>query len=217
MHTPARRIARRLPTAALALSLLAQTACAHHDITLDRATLVPSEAARVSARNLVPDAARYPEVADQLAHAQAVYQHQRARLETRRDTLRSRKRSMGMLAFGALATTALGVGASAIYASPDDADAALQYGGTAALGGLAVGSSLQLAANAQEDPSAVDAKIQHLDQLYASMLQSLRQTSLNTAACASNPNAAPASNPSSQMGATIETFITSALAIHVKG
>ena len=75
------------------------------------------------------------------------------------------------------------------------------------MGGVGLGTGLQIGALIQEDVATVDIKIQQLETEYESMLNEVRMRS-----------AQPASDDNSAMiGAKIENFINKALQINVKG
>ena len=188
--------------------------CASGYTIVDRSSLKVSPNSRISAKNLVPRAAEFPAVVEQLGLAQEVYQKQLFLLKERRNKLRARKRYLNASSFGTFAATSMGVGLVAIQSSDADAPEKLERAGYAALGGLAVGTLLQVAGYMQEDSSSVDSKVRHLELLYDTMIERLRQLSYRMKASSEGTRA---DDVSSEMGAAIEGFITQALAINVKG
>lgn len=197
----------------LAVSLVG--GCASPSTILDRSTLEVSPAARVSARNLVPDVEKFPTVADHLSLAQEIYQRQLYLLKERRNRIRSRRRNLGLLSFAVLAAGALIVSASTM-----SSERTTWIG----LGSLGVGTAAQVGSLMQEDTSAIDAKVDQLELLYDTMLRRLRELGAQAAAPVCDPSTedcpvvvAPATDLAAQMGQAIEDFVGAALAINVKG
>tara|TARA_R110002096_G_scaffold436021_1_gene665230 strand:- start:101778 stop:102401 length:624 start_codon:yes stop_codon:yes gene_type:complete len=198
----------------LVITLIA-TGCGSTYTNVDRSTLEISQNSKLSARNLVPRASEFPSVVEQLALAQEVYQKQLFLLKDRRNKLRARKRYLNAFSFGTFAATTIGVGAAAIHSSDDNAGANLQRAGYAALGGLAVGTLSQVAGFMQDDASSVDGKVRHLELLYDTMIERLRQLTYRDGI--QQVAGTPGPDTASNMGAAIESFITQALAINIKG
>lgn len=198
----------------LLISLFA-TGCGSAYTILDRSTLEVSPNSKISARNLVPRASEYPSVVEQLALAQEVYQKQLFLLKERRNKLRARKRYFNAFSFGTFAATSIGVGAASIQSSEADAGDNLQKAGYAALGGLAVGTLFQVAGFMQENASSVDGKVRHLELLYDTMIERLRQLTYRDSVRKDEAGSGP--DTASDMGAAIESFVTQALAINIKG
>ena len=182
---------------------------------LDRSTLEVSPNSKISARNLVPRASEYPSVVEQLALAQEVYQKQLFLLKERRNKLRARKRYFNAFSFGTFAASSIGVGAASIQSSEADAGTNLQKAGYAALGGLAVGTLFQVAGFMQENASSVDGKVRHLELLYDTMIERLRQLTYRDGVRQGEASSGP--DTASDMGAANESFVTQALAINIKG
>lgn len=204
---------RIFPAVTLAIALA--SGCTSAYTILDRSSMEISPNSRISAKNLVPRAAEYPAVVDQLAIAQEVYQQQLLLLKERRNKLRARKRSLNAFSFGAFAATTVGIGIAAIESSAADAPDNLKTAGLVALGGMAVGTVLQVAGYMQEGSSSVDSKVRHLELLYDTMIERLRQ--LTYRRDATSLENAPSSHAAADMGTAIESFITQALAINIKG
>ncbi len=196
------------------VALLA-TACGSSYTILDRSSLEVSPNSRISAKNLVPRAAEFPDVVDQLAIAQEVYQQQLLLLKERRNKLRGRKRTLSAASFGTFAATSVGIGTSAILSGETDAPDNLKTAGLVSLGGLALGTVFQIASFMQEDSSSVDAKVRHLELLYDTMIERLRQ--LTYRRDATSADNLPTSHAGADMATAIESFITQALAINIKG
>lgn len=205
-------------TAASFSLTLAMAGCGSEYTIVDRSTLDPSPSSRVSARNLLPDAARSQAVAEHLALANEVYARQLMLLKQRRNKLRSRRRWLNVGSFAVLAGGAAGVGTTAMRNHEDSGSSRdLEVAGVTALGSLALGTMLQVAGYMQEDVSAVDERIRHLQLSYDGMLDRIR--SLDLGLPPASPGAAPAPTPShdSEIGTIIERFIGDALQINVKG
>jgi hypothetical protein len=177
---------------------------------IDRSQIQVSDNSRIVARNLVPGA-NGAAVAEHLALAQEIYQKQLASLKERRDSLRSRSRILGATSYATFAVTTLGVGAAAIAARGDD-HVTLERAGYGALGGLALGTLLEVFGYMQEEPASIDAKVRHLQGAYDTMLERLRVLGERAA----QPGA-DARDAQSDMAATIEQFIGQAVSIDVKG
>lgn len=189
--------------------------CGSEYTILDRTTLAVSDASRISARNMVPQARKYPTVVEQLGLAEEVYGKQLMLLKSRRNKLRSRRRYLGAFSFGTMAATSLGVGMIAIGSDDSGSSNDLQMGGAAALTGLAIGTILQFTSYMQEAPEAVDDKIRLLDTLYRSMIDQLK--AVGEKAMMAPVEGRTEDDIESEMGRVIQTFINQALAINVKG
>ena len=115
---------------------------------------------------------------------------------------------MDLASYCILAATGVVAGSLSLYASSgDNHSSSLKIGGGTAMGGVGLGTGLQIGALIQEDVATVDIKIQQLETEYESMLNEVRMRS-----------AQPASDDNSAMiGAKIENFINKALQINVKG
>jgi hypothetical protein len=197
---------------ALMTSAALLAGCGSEYTIVDRSTLEPSNSSRLSARNLLPDGARTQAVSEHLALANEVYSRQLTLLKQRRNKLRSRRRWLGLGSFTALAGGATGVGISAMRSDDATSKKDLEYAGMAAIGSLAVGTFLQVAGYMQEDVSAVDERIRHLQMSYDGMLDRIRGLSELPTGAAGAPTAMDA-----EIGTIIERFIGDALQINVKG
>jgi hypothetical protein len=178
--------------------------CASEYTVVDRSSLVVSENARVSAASLLPGASRNPRAASHLALAEEVYQKQLDLLKERRNKVRARRRSLNLLSYGVLAAAGIVAGAVALGSSSQEMQ---KVGGGLALGGVGLGTGLQIGGLMQEEVATIDDKIRHLQSIYDSMVESVRvlagqpQSDQNEAA----------------IGSAIEAFINQALQINVKG
>jgi hypothetical protein len=178
--------------------------CGSEYTIVDRSSLTISENARLSAASVLPGGPRNARAASHLALAQEVYQKQLDLLKERRNKVRARRRSLNLLSYGVLAAAGIVAGAVALSASSPSAQHA---GGGIALGGVGLGTGLQIGGLMQEDVSAIDDKINHLQSLYDSMLERVR-------VMAAQPQT---EQTDAAIGAAIETFINQALQINVKG
>ena len=194
---------------AILLVIVCAAGCGSEYTIVDRSTLAPSTSARLSARNLLPDAARSQAVSEHLALANEVYSQQLTLLKARRNKLRARKRWLNIGSFTALAGGAAGVGVTAMR-SEDGSKHDMEVAGVTALSSLAVGTFLQVAGYMQEDVSAVDERIRHLQLSYDNMLDRIRSLPAPAAG-------APAGDLDAEIGTIIERFIGDALQINVKG
>jgi hypothetical protein len=75
------------------------------------------------------------------------------------------------------------------------------------MGGVALGTGLQIGALMQEDTAVVDDKIRNLISLYDSMVERVRTLSTQP----------PSDQTEGAIGSAIESFINEALRISVKG
>jgi hypothetical protein len=189
---------------AFGLALLHTGGCASEYTVVDRSSLVVSDNARISATSVLPGGARNAGAANHLALAQEIYQKQLDLLKERRNKVRARRRALNLLSYGTLLATGIVVGSVALAGSSNET---MRYAGATALSGVGVGTGLQIGGLMQEESSAVDDKIRHLQNLYDGMLEHVRTLS---------------EKPSSEqndaaIGAAIESFINEALQINVKG
>lgn len=202
------------PLAFAATLALLGTACGAQYTVTDRSSVQVSKNARVSARNLVGNAQKYPNVVEQLALAQEIYQQQLSLLKERRNKVRSRRRTLNAFSFGTFAASSTVVAGAELFGDGmSEATNNVQVG--VALGGLAIGTLLQVTGFMQEDSSSVDAKVKQLDLSYDQMIDNLRQLSFQ--ADIAEKEGKPTGNFVAEMGATIENFISEALSINVKG
>jgi hypothetical protein len=178
--------------------------CGSEYTIVDRSTLVISENARLSAQSVLPGGQRNARAANHLALAQEVYQKQLDLLKERRNKVRARKRSLNLLSYGTLAAAGIVAGAVALSATSRDAQ---RVGGGLALGGVGLGTGLQIGGLMQEDVAAIDDKIHHLQSIYDSMLERVRVLAAQ----------AQSDQTDAAIGSAIETFINQALQINVKG
>jgi hypothetical protein len=196
----------RALSALVAAAFLSATlaGCGSEYTIVDRSTLVISENARLSAASVLPGGQKNARAANHLALAQEVYQKQLDLLKERRNKVRARKRSLNLLSYGVLAAAGIVAGAVALSATSRDAQ---RVGGGLALGGVGLGTSLQIGGLMQEEVAAIDDKIHHLQSIYDSMLERVRVLA-----------AQPQSDQNdAAIGSAIETFINQALQINVKG
>jgi hypothetical protein len=170
--------------------------------------LVISDNSRVTAASLLPSNLKDQRVVDHLALAQEVYGKQLDLLKERRNKVRSRRRTMDLASYCLLAATGVIAGSLSLYSSSGtNHGSEMKIAGGTAMGGVALGTGLQIGALIQEDVSTLDSKIQQLDSLYGNMLDEVRML---TSQAASEVT-------SSLIGAKIENFINKALQINVKG
>lgn len=196
-----------------AIAVFAGACGAQYTVT-DRSSVQVSKNARISARNLIGNAQKYPTVVEQLALAQEIYQQQLSLLKERRNKVRSRRRTLNAFSFGTFAASSTVVAGAELFGEEMSTTTNnLQVG--VALGGLAVGTLLQVTGFMQEDSSSVDAKVKQLDLIYDQMIDNLRQLSFQ--AEIAEKEGKPTTNHVAQMGAAIENFISEALSINVKG
>jgi len=191
--------------------------------TVGRSTRV-SDSARVTATSIVPDGPGNRGVVEHLALAEEIYSKTLDALRERRNSLRSRRRALTLTSYATFAATTLVISAAAISKDKGDgtmtsADGSLRTVGYGALGGLGVGTTLEVVNLMQEDPSNVEAKIRHLQASYDNMTDRLRVVFEE----AQVPiEVQPNQKPSPQVieikaGPIIEAFINEALQINVKG
>lgn len=196
----------------LAILVAILGSCASSSTVVDRSKVTISDNSRVVSRNLLPGSTKYPNVVEHLALAQEVYQAQLALLKERRNTLRSRSRGLSASSFAVFAATTLGVGATAIATNDKNAPDNLRAAGFGALGGLTLGTLLQVFGYMQEDPSAVDGKVRELQSAYDAMLERVRLLGDAGAVEGASANKAGA-----DIAAAIESFMAQAAQIDVKG
>jgi hypothetical protein len=182
--------------------------CASEYTIVDRSHFVISDNSRVASRDLIPGAQKHPQVVEHLALAQEVYEKQLNLLKERRNKVRARRRGFDITSFAAFAAGTLITGYVALAAADKtDAKGDLKTIGATSLGGLGLGTGLYIGGLMQEEVSAVDDKIRHLQGIYDGMLANLRTLAVM-----------PESEQlEAQMGSTIESFINQALQINVKG
>ena len=195
---------KTIATMTLAAFSLVAVGCGSEYTIVDRSTLTISENARISAASMLPGGAKNAQVANHFALAQEVYQKQLDLLKERRNKVRARRRTLNLFSYGILAATSIAVGAVALGSDSRDT---LRTAGGSAMGGVALGTGLQIGTLMQEEPSAVDDKIRHLQGIYDGMLERVRLL-------ASQPQS---DQVDANIGAAIETFINEALQINVKG
>lgn len=183
-----------------------------------------TDSSRVTASTIVPDDPANRAVVEHLALAEEIYSKTLEALRDRRNTLRERRRALTLGGYATFAATTLVIGAAAISKSNDDTMAtssSLRTAGYGALGGLGVGTTLEVVNLMQEDPSAVEAKIRYLQSSYDNMLDRLRVLfeEDDTRPAGENAPAPKGGNKAiaAQASPIIEAFINDALQINVKG
>jgi hypothetical protein len=206
--------------------------------TVSRSTKI-SEGSRITASSIVPHDAELRGVIEQLALAEEIYAKQLDALRDRRSSLRSRKRSLTLASYATFAATTIVISAAAINSTSGEEPMTsgqrndLKTAGYGALGGLGLGTTLEVVNLMQEDPSSIEAKIRHLQASYDNMVQRLRELFESTPITATKrlPPAPGAPGEPVQLGAPdpasqvieiraipiIEAFINEALQISVKG
>jgi hypothetical protein len=181
-----------------------------------------TDSSRVTASTIVPDDPANRAVVEHLALAEEIYNKTLEALRDRRNGLRERRRALTLGGYATFAATTLVIGAAAISKSNDDAmttSSSLRTAGYGALGGLGLGTTLEVVNLMQEDPSSVEAKIHYLQSSYDNMIDRLRVLFDDARPAAEG---APAPRPTSralagQASPIIEAFINDALQINVKG
>lgn len=183
-----------------------------------------TDSSRVTATTIVPDDPANRAVVQHLALAEEIYSKTLEELRSRRNSLRERRRALTLGGYATFAATTLVIGAAAIGKSSDDtmtSQTSLRTAGYGALGGLGVGTTLEVVNLMQEDPSNVEAKIRYLQSSYDNMIDRLHElfderddqpTGEGTPAAR-----AAARSVGTQASPIIEAFITDALQINVKG
>lgn len=192
--------------AAVALAVLAAAlgGCASEYTIVDRSTLAISDNARVSAASVLPGGHKNARATNHLALAQEVYSKQLDLLKERRNKVRSRRRTLNLLSYGVLAAASIAVGGVALASGSRDVQ---RTAGGLALGGVGLGTGLQIGSLMQEDVANIDDKIRHLQSLYDSMTERVR-------VLAAQPQS---DQTDAAIGSAIETFINQALQLNVKG
>ena len=216
------------PSAALALlvSLLSGSlaGCTGTFGSVGRSTRI-SDSARVTASRIVPDDASNRALVEHLALAEEIYAKTLDQLRDRRNSLRSRRRALTLTSYATFAATTLVISAAAISKANDGdamtiSDSSLQTVGFGALGGLGLGTTLEVVNLMQEDPSNVEAKIRHLQSAYDNMTDRLRAVFEDANAPAVPVEGVVKGNQKNleiKAGPIIEAFINEALQINVKG
>lgn len=181
-----------------------------------------TDSSRITATTIVPSDPANHAVVEHLALAEEIYSKTLDALRGRRNSLRERRRALTLGGYATFAATTLVIGAAAISRSNDDSmmtAQSLRTAGYGALGGLGVGTTLEVVNLMQEDPSNVEAKIRYLQSSYDNMIDRLRELTVQSEAPAEG---APGTKPSgrslaAQASPIIEAFINDALQINVKG
>lgn len=201
----------RLP---LILFLATAGACGSSYTIVDRTALQISPNSAIVARTLLPSSERFPALVEHLALAEEVYQKQLGLLRERRNKVRARKRDLNFASYGLMGVTALGVGGLAIgtAAGSGDKSGEVVGAGVLSLVGLGIGTILQLTGAMQEETSVADDKLRTLQRAHDSMLERVR---MMTPRAGENP--VDLAQTQAQMAGVIESFISEALHINVKG
>ena len=184
-----------------------------------------TDGSRVTASTIVPDDPANRAVVEHLALAEEIYSKTLEELRDRRNTLRSRRRALTLGGYATFAATTLVIGAAAISKSNDTTEMpanGLRTAGYGALGGLGVGTTLEVVNLMQEDPSNVEAKIRYLQSSYDNMIDRLRVLYEDRDDEHPAPEGSPAAKSvarsvTAQASPIIEAFINDALQINVKG
>lgn len=209
------------------LSLVTAAGCTGTFGGVGRSTRI-SDSARITASSIVPDDATNRSIIEHLALAEEVYSKTLDALRERRNTLRSRRRALTLGGYATFAATTLVISAAAISKSNSGdtmtSTDGLRTAGYGALGGLGVGTTLEVMNLMQEDPSNVETKIHQLQASYDNMIDRLhvvfeQRPALRPVAEGAAPGARPAGDSSLEVEASpiIEAFINEALQINVKG
>jgi len=205
----------RVIASLLCLSL-AGAGCAGEFGSVGRTTRI-SDSSRVTASSIVPDDAKHRGVIEHLALAEEIYAKTLDALRERRGSLRSRHRTLTLATYATFAATTLVIGAAAISRSANESMASnpdLRMAGYGALGGLGVGTTLEVVNLMQEDPANVEAKIRHLQSSYDNMVDRLRV--LFEGAEGGAEEVTP-EEIELRAGPIVESFINDALQISIKG
>jgi hypothetical protein len=181
-----------------------------------------TDSSRITATTIVPSDPANHAVVEHLALAEEIYSKTLDALRGRRNSLRERRRALTLGGYATFAATTLVIGAAAISRANDDTmmtAQSLRTAGYGALGGLGVGTTLEVVNLMQEDPSNVEAKIRYLQSSYDNMIDRLRELTVESEAPV---DGAPGTKPSgrslaAQASPIIEAFINDALQINVKG
>jgi hypothetical protein len=214
------------PSAPIALLVCASLAgCTGTFGSVGRSTRI-SDSARVTASSIVPDNANNRGIVEHLALAEEIYAKTLDQLRERRNSLRSRRRALTLSSYATFAATTIVISAAAISKANDGdamtiSDSSLQTVGFGALGGLGLGTTLEVVNLMQEDPSNVESKIRHLQSSYDNMTDRLRTVfeEANEPAVAVDGVVKANTGKALQIkaGPIIEAFINEALQINVKG
>ena len=213
------------PSAPIALLVCASLAgCTGTFGSVGRSTRI-SDSARVTASSIVPDDATNRGVVEHLALAEEIYAKTLDALRERRNSLRSRRRALTLTSYATFAATTLVISAAAISKANDGdamtiSDSSLQTVGFGALGGLGLGTTLEVVNLMQEDPSNVESKIRHLQSAYDNMTDRLRAVFEDAQQAAVPVDGVVKGNQKGleiKAGPIIEAFINEALQINVKG
>lgn len=178
-----------------------------------------SDGSRITASTIVPNDPQNRAVVEHLALAEEIYGKTLEALRARRNSLRERRRALTLGSYATFAATTLVIGAAAIDRSSDGetmSTSSLRTTGYGALGGLGLGTTLEVVNLMQEDPSNVEAKIRYLQSSYATMIDRLRELFEHRDDAAPG-TAAPARALAARASPIIESFINDALQINVKG
>lgn len=178
-----------------------------------------TDSSRITATTIVPSDPANHAVVEHLALAEEIYSKTLDALRGRRNSLRERRRALTLGGYATFAATTLVIGAAAISKSNDDtmaSSASLRTAGYGALGGLGVGTTLEVVNLMQEDPSNVEAKIRYLQSSYDNMIDRLREL-LDERADTGTDGATKPRSLNAQASPIIEAFINDALQINVKG
>lgn len=196
------------------VALCAVTACGSTYTILDRESIQVSPNSETVARTMLPHSERHPQLVQHLALAEAMYQKQLTNLRERRNKVRARKRDLQFAAYGIMGATGLGVSGLAVgsAAGGGDSTKSLIGAGAMSLVGLGIGTVLQLTAAMQEEPSVADDKVRTLQRAHEAMLDRVRTLDSHSA-----ENAAEAAQTQAQIAAAIESFISVAQELNVKG
>ena len=184
-----------------------------------------SDSARITATAIVPDDAANRSIIEHLALAEEIYNKTLEALRDRRNTLRSRGRSLTLTSYATFAATTLVIAGAAISKGDTmSGNGDMRTFGYGALGGLGLGTTLGFVNFMQEDPANVDAKIRHLQSSYDGMTDRLRvlfeEAEASDAAAPPAVEGKPLPRKRSlevKAGPIIEAFINEALQINIKG
>jgi hypothetical protein len=209
-------MSRSIVFLAVCLSVAASACSGTFGGPVTRSTQITA-GSRAMASATVPNPEQNRALAEAVALANEIYSKQLAVLMDRRDTLRSRRRTLTVATYATFAATTLVIGAAAIQRSNDSAPMSssdMRVAGYGALGGLGLGTTLEVVNLMQEDPANVEAKIRALQSSYENMSERLAQ--LFRDAEEAGTEMTPEQVQTRAMP-IVNSFIDDALQINVKG
>jgi len=189
--------------------------CGSEYTIVNRSAVRPTASSQIAARGLVGDA---PAVTEHLAQAYEVYTAQITLLKQRRNKVRARERSLRGAVIGALtagSAAAVVVGSTGGGTEQDR----VQGASFVALGTIGLALGLSHVRGEQEDPIIPDMKARQLQKDFERMLERVKELEAEGQVTTGDPvrDAAHKREITSAISTTIESFITEATAINIKG